>query len=70
MVATLLPKHLLRQVVEDWMPNKPGRGYRPPTSILEDDVAAIFQVSKEMARIAADAIHKTIMDEHQQLKAV
>jgi hypothetical protein len=69
MVAVLLPKHLLRIVVEDWMPNKLGRSYRPPTSILEDDVADIFRVSREMARIASCSILDMIRKEDQQLQA-
>ena len=70
MVALLLPKHLLREVVEDWMPNKRDGRFYPPTNFLEDEVASIFQVSKEMSRIAADAMCKTIAAERQQLKAV
>jgi hypothetical protein len=69
MVALLLPKHLLREVVEAWNPNKPGGKFCPPTSMLEDHVASIFEVSKEMARIASYSMLDAIREEQRQLKA-
>jgi hypothetical protein len=68
MVAVLLPKHLLRQVVEDWMPQKRDGSFRPPTYLLDEEIAEIFEVSREMGRIAGDKMRQLIVDERNQIE--
>jgi hypothetical protein len=70
MVALLLPKHLLREAVENWMPHKKNGRFHPITRMLDDEIAGIFNVGKEMARIAGEAMQAEIMRERQQLRAV
>ena len=69
MVAVLLPKHLLREAVENWILHKKNDPFRPITHTFEDEIAVIFEVSKEMARIAGVAMYESIMAEGRQLKA-
>ena len=69
MVAVLLPKHLLREAVENWILHKKNARFRPILQTFEDEIAAIFEVSKEMARIAGVAMYESIMAEGRQLKA-
>jgi Zn-dependent peptidase ImmA (M78 family) len=70
MVALLLPKHLLREAVENWMPHKKNGRFYPITRMLDDEIAGIFNVSKEMARIAGEAMQERIIMERQQEKAL
>jgi len=65
MVALLLPPHLLRQVVEDWMPNHPNRGFRPAICPLDDRIAHVFEVGLQMARIAGEKVLEQIRQEWQ-----
>jgi hypothetical protein len=67
MVALLMPPHLLRKVVEGWMP--PGNDYRPPPCPLEDRIASIFEVGKQMARIAGDKVLAQIQEERARVKS-
>lgn len=69
MVAVLLPKHLLREAVENWIPHQKNGGFRPIARMIEDEISSIFEVSKEMARIAGEAMYESIMAERSLLKA-
>lgn len=63
MAATLLPKHLLRQVVENRMAKRRPDASFPLLAILETEVADVFTVSYEMARIGCEAMIKVLKSE-------
>lgn len=66
MVALLLPDHLLRQIVEHFMPKQTGNIFKPSNTIIWHEVADIFDVSREMARIATDKMEEIIWQERRQ----
>ena len=70
MVALLLPKHLLRQVVENRMPERRIGAFRPIVTSLPDEIADTFEVSKAMANIASEAMVKAILDERRQIDLI
>ena len=70
MVAVLLPKHLLREVVESRMPRKRIGAFRPIITSLQDEIADTFEVSRVMAGIAGEAMVKTILDERRQIDLI
>jgi hypothetical protein len=67
MAEILLPHHLLREVVEHHMHKQIGNVFKPSNTIIEHEVADIFEVSREMARIAAGKMEQIIWNERRQL---
>jgi hypothetical protein len=61
MAAALMPKHLLRQVIDEWRSKKPS--FWP----LEIVVSDTFNVSQQMAGIATNSMLEAILRESQQL---
>lgn len=64
MVSLLLPKHLLREVVENWVVTT---HYGPLLGTLFGKVAKTFCVSNQMAQIAARSMYDQVVREKGQL---
>lgn len=67
MAAVLMPKHLLRQVFDDWNADNPPETW-PPLFALDDVIADTFKVSQTMAGIAARSLRETEAKESAQMK--
>jgi Zn-dependent peptidase ImmA (M78 family) len=57
MAAVLMPKHLLRQVFDEWNADNPPETW-PPLFALDDVIADTFKVSQTMAGIAARSLRE------------
>jgi len=57
MAAVLMPKHLLRQVFDDWNAEYPPEDW-PPLFTLEEVIADTFTVSQTMAGIATRSLRE------------
>jgi len=58
MAAVLMPKHLLRQVFDEWNAEYPPVDW-PPIYALEEVIADTFKVSQAMAGIAARSLRES-----------